>query len=142
MKIYISEKIDKAIEGFRLIPVVYGEIDLSSVPDNAASTVVAIDAIDSISYNKLEEFIAKVCSKLRLNGTVYLGGLDAYATSRNLLSGAISIQDFNDQIAQKGGIYSSKHLLDLLQKHQLFINSVIYKGNYYEITAQRKHSQN
>lgn len=142
MKLYISENIDKAISGFTLIPIVYGEVDLNSIPNNCASEIVAIDAIDNISNDKIELFISNLYSKIRLNGIVHFGGLDAYALSRNLLSGNIDIKEYSKMISQNNAIYSSKYILDLLRKYNLSIKSVIYKGNYYEITAQRTHNQN
>lgn len=142
MKLYISENIDKAIAGFTLIPIAYGEIDLSSIPSNCASEIVAIDAIDKIPHDKIELFVANLCSKIRLNGIVHFGGLDAYALSRNLLSGNIDIKQYSEIISNNDAIYSSKYILDLLRKYNLSVKSVVYKGHYYEITAQRTYNQN
>lgn len=142
MKVYISENIDKAIEGFNLIPIVYGAVDLGSIPNNAASTIVAIDALDSIKSESVIDFIGGVVSKMRLNSTVYLGGTDVYALSKNLLSGQLNINEYNNIMSNKNGIYACKYICDLLQSHKLKIMSAIFKGNNYEITATRSPDQN
>lgn len=137
MKIYISENIDKAIEGFNIIPIVYGAVDLGSIPTNAASTIVAIDAVDSIKSENINDFIGGIVSKMRINSTLYIGGIDAYALSRNLLSSQINISEYNNVISGKNGLYSCKHICDLLQAYKLNIVSAIFKGINYEITATR-----
>ena len=142
MKLHISENIDKVIDGFTIVPIVYGEVDLATIPSNCASEIIAIDAVDSISHDKIEQFIFNVCSKIRLNGTAYFGGLDVYALSRSLLSGNISIKEYNDFTSKSNAIYSSKYILSLLQSNDITIQSVVYKGNYYEITVKRTHNKN
>lgn len=140
MKLHISENIDKTIEGFTIVPIVYGEVDLTAIPSNCASEIVAVDAIDSISHDKIEQFVSNVCSKIRLNGTAYFGGLDVYAVSRSLLSGNINVKEYNALISKSNAVYSSKYILSLLQSLGITIQSVVYKGNYYEITTKRTHN--
>ena len=91
MKVYISENIDRVIEGFTTIPIVYGAVDLVSIPDNGASTIVCIDALDSIKSDSIVDFINGVVNKMRINCVAHFGGLDAYAVSKDLVSGKINI---------------------------------------------------
>jgi hypothetical protein len=137
MKLYISENIHKGIQGFTIIPIIYGELDLSKVPDNAASTIIAIDAIDSIKHENLPVFIQSVAKKMRLDSTISLGGSDIYAISRGLLGGSITEQEYNQQFIGKNSISSSKYILELLKNTDLKINSVVFRGNTYEISATR-----
>jgi hypothetical protein len=140
MKLYISEHIDKAISGFQIIPIVYGEIDLGGIPANSASTIVAIDAIDSIKYENIEQFIQGVVSKMRLESNLYIGGLDVYAVNRALISGSLSLEEYNKLFVGKQGIQCANKIVDLLQKNGVTILSVVFKGNNYEISATRKPS--
>lgn len=142
MKLFISENIDKSIEGYKIIPIVYGEIDLQSIPDNSSTDIVAIDAIDSVKYANLASFIKKIVSKMRLNSNLYLGGTDIFAVSRELLNGSKSIEEFNTIIESKNGIYSASMILELLRDNGIKINSVVYKGNKYEISATRPDYKN
>jgi hypothetical protein len=142
MKLYISENIDKAIEGFTIIPIVYGELDLSGVPDNAASTIVATDAIDTIKMENIGIFIASIARKMRLNSELYISGLDIYALNKALLNGSITLSEFNELAKNKQGFYSGKYILDLLQSNGVNIKSMVYKGYYYELSATRSRGQN
>jgi predicted CopG family antitoxin len=142
MKLYISENIDKAIQNFTLVPIVYGEVDLSNVPDNAATMIVAVDAIDSIKSKDIENFINNICRKMRLESTLHIGGLDAYAVSRSLLNGTISLDEYNELVLGKTGMYSSRFIIDLLKKNRIQIRSAVYKGHTYEIAATRSNNQN
>lgn len=137
MKIYISENIDRAVEGFTLIPIVYGAVDLGSVPTNGASTIVAIDALDSIKQENIVDFINGMINKMRINSTIHLGGLDAYAISKDLVSGKINIEQFNKSLSGKNGIYNSKYICDILMSNNIKITSVVFRGNNYEISATR-----
>lgn len=138
MKLYISEHIDKAISGFKIVPIIYGKIDMSGIPANAASTIIAIDAVDSIDCENIEQFVKNVTSKMRIDSNLYIGGTDAYAISRNLISGNTNLEQYNQAIVGKQGIHSAKKIVDLLQKSGIIILSVVFKGNNYEISATRK----
>jgi len=142
MKVYISEHLDKVIEGFSAIPIVYGSVDLGSIPNNGASVIVAIDALDSIKQENIGDFIHGMATKMRINSVIHLGGLDAYAISKDLVGGKISIEDYNNSISGKLGIYSARYICDLVQAQNLTINSVTFRGNNYEISATRIINQN
>lgn len=143
MKIHITENLDKVIDGFSLIPVVYGAVDLGNIPANGASTIIATDAVDSIKYSNIADFINGIVSKMRLNCELYIGGIDAYALSKNLVSGNIDIEEFNKRIHGKQGIYSCKFIINLLLQHaNVSILSAVFKGDKYEITATRTINQN
>lgn len=141
MNIYISENIDRAIDNFTLIPIVYGEVDLKNIPDNAGTNIVAIDATDSIKQDNIEAFIQNLAKKMRLNSVLHIGGTDIYAITRLLLSGSLAIKDFNQILTKKNGIYSCKYIVDLLSKQGLQIKSAVFKGYNYEVTATRNHKQ-
>ena len=141
MNIYITENIDKAIDNFTIIPIVYGEIDFKQIPDNAATNIVAIDATDSIKPHNIQDFIQNIVKKMRLNSTLHIGGTDLYAISRLLLSGSMTIIEYNSILDKKNGIYSSKLIIDLLKNQGLQIKSAIFKSYNYEIIATRTYNK-
>jgi hypothetical protein len=142
MKLFISENIDKGLQGYITIPIINGEVDLAKIPNNSATSIIAIDAIDSISYDKIFEFLNLLITKMRLNCNLYLGGVDIYAISRELISGSKTIEDYNKEVCNKGGVYSSKLILNILEANNIKVNSVVYKGNKYEISATRPEHKN
>lgn len=137
MKLFISENIDQGIEGYVTVPVIYGETDLSKIPNNAASEIIAMDALSSIRHNDVPKFINDIASKMRLGSVLHLGGLDAYALSRSLINGNIDLQTFNTLISDLNGIYSAQFIIDLLHSIDLKIESVVYRGDKYEIKSKR-----
>lgn len=137
MKIQISENIDKAIEGYVVVPIMYSEADLSRIPQHCASSIIAIDAVDSIKKEKIEKFVKDICSKMRIGSLLHIGGLDIYALNRDFLGGKVDLNEYNKLMANKTGIYSNSYIAKLLHENNIKIESIVFKGYYYEIAATR-----
>lgn len=142
MKVYITENIDRVIENYKTIPIIYGKADLSIVPNNAATHIVAIDALDSIPFSLLGDFIKSIQNKLRAGGHIVLGGLELTAICQDLLNNNLDTQQFNETILNKKGLYKNQYITNLLTRIGLKINNVKIKGYNYEITASRPQVSN
>jgi hypothetical protein len=137
MNIQITEKLDKIIEGFVTIPILYGKIDLGIIPDNAAQNIVAANALDSIPYNLLKEFIESICKKMRFGCKLYLGGVELSAIARDIVSCKLNSEGFNELIFTKRGLYNIKDIVQILESNGLQIEQANIQGYVYEITASR-----
>ncbi len=142
MKVYITENIDQAIEGYKIIPILYGKIDLGAVTNNAATEIVAIDAMDSIPLKFFEEFIKHVLQKMRLECKLHLGGTELSALCKDFVNGKVSCEDYNEILFSKRGIYNVNYVLEALRKAGLTIQNVLINGYNYEITAIREKNNN
>lgn len=142
MKVYITENIDKVIEGYVMIPIIYGKIDLGQIPNNAAQTIVAVDALDSIPVQFLDTFLNDVKSKMRFNSELILGGTELSIISRDVVTGNLNTQKYNELIFSKRGIYNVSDIVALLQEKKLLINKSTIKGYNYEISATRSQASN
>lgn len=142
MKIYITEHLDKAIEHYKIIPILYGKIDTISIPNNSATEVVAIDAIDSIPSNLLVEFVQSIRQKMRVGASLVIGGTELSALARDIINNKISTKDFNELIFNKRGIYRSLDIVDLLKQAELVIDKITIRGYNYEIAASRSNDSN
>lgn len=142
MKIYITEHLDKAIENYKLIPILYGKIDVISIPNNSATEIIAIDAMDSIPSHLLVEFIKSVRQKMRIGASLIVGGTELSALARDLINHKISTKDFNESVLNKRGIYRSLDIIDLLKQAGLTIDKTIIRGYNYEISASRPSDSN
>ena len=142
MKIYITENIDKVIEGYVMIPIIYGKIDLGQIPNNAAQTIVAVDALDSIPSQFLNTFLDDVKNKMRFNSELILGGTELSVISRDVLSGTMNTKQYNESVFSKRGIYNVSDIVTLLQDKKLLINKSVIKGYNYEISATRPQTTN
>jgi hypothetical protein len=137
MKIHITENIDKVLQDHQIVPILYGKIDLGIIPDNAAQSIVAIDALDSIPANLLAEFFQKISQKMRFGCNIIVGGLELSSLCKDVISGKVSTNDYNNLIYSKRGVYSVSDILSILSQLNLKIESVIMKGHNYEIKATR-----
>lgn len=142
MKIQITENIDKGIENYTIIPILYGKIDLTLAPNNSITHIVAIDALDSVPDNLLVEFISNIVQKMRIGCQIILGGTELSAISKDVVNNNITTQDYNKLIFSKRGIYRSEDVVKLMNQANLTINSVQIKGYKYELTASRPHPKN
>jgi hypothetical protein len=137
MNVYITEHVDKIIDGYQMIPIIYGKIDLSVVPNNAATRIVAVDAMDSIPYNLIPEFLNQVRVKMRMGCELILGGMELSILSKDILNGKINSETFNNMVFKKRAIYSVNDLSNMLTSLGLNINNIVFKGHNYEVAAIR-----
>lgn len=142
MKIHVTENIDQALEGYTIIPILYGKVDVGAIPNNAATSIIAIDAMDSVPTKFFDEFIKNIIQKMRINGELILGGTDLAIISRDVVNRKISCDDYNELIFSKRGIYNSDHVIDVLRSAGLSIETVILNGYNYEIKVTRKQNNN
>lgn len=142
MKIHITENIDKAIENYTIVPILYGKIDLGLTPNNSVTHIVAIDALDSVPSNLLVDFISNIVAKMRLGCELVLGGTELAAISRDVVNNNITTPDYNQLIFSKRGIYRSEDIIKLLNEANLTINNVQIRGHRYELTATRPYPKN
>lgn len=64
--------------------------------DGEATEVIALDLLDRIPYNKINDVIKLLCKKLSIhNGKITLGFIDFRDVSRHFVLGQIPIQDVN-----------------------------------------------
>lgn len=137
MKIQITENIDKAIENYTVIPILYGKIDLGLAPDNSVTHVIAIDAMDSVPSTLLVDFLSSIIKKMRLGCQIILGGTELDAIAKDVINHNISTQEYNELIFTKRGIYRSQEIVKLLNQSGLSIDSIQIRGYKYELTASR-----
>ena len=142
MKVYITENIDKVIEGYVMIPIIYGKVDLGQIPNNAAQSIVATDALDSIPVQFIDTFLEDIRSKMRFNSELVIGGTELSIVSRDILLGNLNTQKYNELIFSKRGIYNVSDIISLLQNKNLTINKSSIKGYNYEISVTRSQASN
>ena len=137
MKVHITENVEQAIENFNMIPVIYGKVDLTNVPDNSA-TDIYIENLDQIQHDFIEEFFTKLRSKVRKNGRILISGTELSILARNVLSNNLSSQEFNNIILSgKRGLHKVNDISNLLKKVGMLIEEVSISGNSYAIKSSR-----
>jgi hypothetical protein len=138
MKIHITENVNSAIQGFTLVPIVYGRLDLGAVTDNSATQIVAIDAIDSVPSQMLVKFLQDVVSKMRLGCVAIFGGIELDMLARGIVTRDVNSENFNNLVYSKKSVYRNSDITNILTGLGLSIEKVLIQGIGYEITATRK----
>jgi hypothetical protein len=137
MKIQITENPEKLIDGYSMMPIVYGKIDMSGIPNNCSTEILANDAIDSIFVDDIMDFFSQIVSKLRMNGKLFVSGTDLSIICQEVLSGAMNCVEFNKLNNEKRSLYPTDDIVSIIISSGLKIDFVEIKGNKYEIRATR-----
>ena len=138
MKIHITENVNNAIQGFVLVPIVYGRLDLGGITNNSATQIVAIGAIDSVPSQMLVKFLQETVSKMRIGCVAIFGGVELDILARGIVTGEIDSNKFNNLVYSKKSIYRNSDITNILTNLGLSIEKVLIQGINYEITATRK----
>jgi cyclopropane fatty-acyl-phospholipid synthase-like methyltransferase len=137
MNIYIS-KDDKKIENFQTVKIQNFQEEMSRVVTNSCENIVADEIVDFLSSNSLSNFIQALSSKLRLNGKLFITGIEIGVLCRHTISEDISSNDFSAVIAPRASLSSVNDIVKLLKENGLDIESSTIKGLKYEISATRR----
>jgi cyclopropane fatty-acyl-phospholipid synthase-like methyltransferase len=137
MNIYIS-KDDKKIENFQTVKIQNFQEEMSRVVTNSCENIVADEIVDFLSSNSLSNFIQALSSKLRLNGKLFITGIEIGVLCRHTISEDISSNDFSSVIAPRASLSSVNDIVKLIKESGLDIESSTIKGLKYEISATRR----
>ena len=137
MNIYIS-KDDKKIENFQTVKIQNFQEEMSRVVTNSCENIVADEIVDFLSSNSLSNFIQALSSKLRLNGKLFITGIEIGVLCRHTISEDISSNDFSAATAPRASLSSVNDIVKLLKENGLDIESSTIKGLKYEISATRR----
>jgi hypothetical protein len=138
MKAIITKNVEDKIIGYECIPVIYGKIDLSNIPDNSLEDIIATDFLDYIDVDKVDEYLSNICKKMRMNSTLTLRGHELGLLCRNTVNNTITSKDFNQLTSKTKSIHKLPDVINLLKSKNLLINNVTIKGIQYEISSIRQ----
>ena len=139
MKIHLVKNEKDAIKGYKAI--VYSpdksinNLDLLS--DNECDFILADNIIDDFSLSQTGEIIVSLLNKLRINGTISIGGTDIKVFCKNVINGTLSESDASEMIKNKQSMTNLNIMLEALKSTGLKIQSSRIIGARYEITAVR-----
>lgn len=139
MNIYVTKDDEKKIENFTNINITNPNFqeELKNIISNSCENIIVDDIIDYLPYNTIEPFVKLLASKLRINGSFVVTGIEVGVLCRNTVSEVISPSDFSTVIQARASMSSIADVLNLLKKNNLKIQSSLVKGLKYEISATR-----
>ena len=123
MKLHVLRPEQQGIENYTIALVVNNEVNLSQVCNNECEVIMANDAIDSFSIDRVPALIESLASKLRINGKLVIGGTDIRLLSKSII---------NDQMAEEEG----SNMIGSINSatNPLMIKAIIQKlGHKYQV---------
>ena len=137
MKIQILRENQQAIENYTKIIVGDNQIDLSSISDNECSFILANDVLDSFSIENIDQLIKSILMKLRINGSIVIGGTDMRLFCKNVTNGSVDTGQASRIIGVVQSMTVLNDIVNLIRSSGLKIESTQITGIHYEIKATR-----
>jgi hypothetical protein len=139
MKIHLVKTKEAAIKGYT--PVLYSPSiklnNLESLSDNQGEFILASDLLDDFPLQEIPNVIQGLLKKLRLNGTIVVGGTDIRIFCKNLVNSNLNEADASKMIQAKQSMSNTQEVIKLMQQLGLKIQASRIIGTHYEITAVR-----
>jgi predicted SAM-dependent methyltransferase len=139
MKIHLVKNEKDAIKGYKAI--VYSPAkhinNLDLLSDNECDFILAGNIVDDFSLSEAGEIISNLLRKLRINGTIAIGGTDLRLFCKSVINNLISESDASELIKTKQSMTNLNIMLETMRSAGLKIQSSKITGVHYEITAVR-----
>lgn len=100
------------IKGYLNLPE---SVDLSEVNDAECTEILAPTVVNIMHYTKIQEVLLQWHRKLRIGGTVILGGYDLVEFCKNVIRYSISKEEKNAIIAGSGCFFPLDEITTLCQ---------------------------
>lgn len=125
------------ISGYETVVAEPNSIDLSNVSDNEAEQILAPDCVDMFSTQNIGTFLQALRSKLRLGGSLVIGGTSIDLFAKAVVNGVMSPEDASGVIDMSCSFSSPTMLTNSLKDLGLNIQNIITNGIHYEISCVR-----
>lgn len=127
----------ETITGYESVVVESNKIDLSKVTDNEAEQILAADCVDMFSAQNIGAFLTALRSKLRLGGSLVIGGTSIDLFAKAIVNGLLNPEDASGVVDMASSLSSPEMVSNSLKDLGLQINNVITNGIHYEISCVR-----
>ena len=137
MKLHIVRPNQDAIENYTKAIALENNINLSEVSDNECEVIMANDVIDSFTLEKIPQLIQTLAKKMRMNGTLVIGGTDVRLLCKLVINDQLEEAEASNIIGLIKSATSPLQIKSLLQQVGLQVISSQITGVHYELTAKR-----
>ena len=139
MKIHIIKQGETAIEGYNKIEILPGFmlLGLDEVSDNEAEVIFANDILDSLPANVIQQTISQIAGKLRLGGTLTLGGTELRTFAKNVTNQIIPEDQAVETIRNSQSMVNINSLSDLVRSMGLEVEATTISGIHCEVKCVR-----
>lgn len=137
MKLHILKQGQEPVKGYETVFVQNDNLSLEHVSNNECEFILAPDIMDSFSAAARNQLVGGLVSKLRMGGTLVIGGTHVRLFSKAVLNGMLSHDQASDIIGSLRSMSYPQDVVTSLENLKLTINSVTMDGLHYEIKAVR-----
>ena len=139
MKIHIIKQGETAIEGYKKIELLPGFmlLGLDEVSDNEADVIFANDILDALPASVIQQTISQLATKLRLGGTLTVGGTELRTFTKNVTNQMISEDQAIEIIRNSQSMVNVNKLSDLMRSMGLEIETTTINGMHCEVKCVR-----
>lgn len=137
MKIHIVNKNQNPISGYKEIIVDQQKIDFQDISDNECEFIMANQILNDFEHENIGNCISAILKKLRIGGTVVIGGIELRMFCKSIINGLIKSDNASSQISNCSSMTDITEVTNLIRSTGLNIVSTQINGMHYEITAKR-----
>ncbi len=137
MKIHVTRIDQETVENYNHVIVSDGYINFLDISDNECQEILANDVLDNFSIDKVGECITSLVNKLRLGGTIVVGGKDVRLFAKAVLNNGISEIEASEIVNSCQSMSSINDIVPVLQHLGLKIINTNVAGIHYEVKASR-----
>ena len=138
MKIQITTSNQEHVAGYREISIKDGKIDFQEISDNECTFILANNVLDVFPAQQVKPCILELVKKLRLGGTLVVGGTDLRIFSLNVINGMLTPDEASNIISSVSSMNNAGTITEIIRELNLTIVSTQIGGVHYEISAERK----
>tara|TARA_B100000085_G_C18504543_1_gene496979 strand:+ start:171 stop:602 length:432 start_codon:yes stop_codon:yes gene_type:complete len=138
MRLNIAKGKEQEIEGYNNIQADSNIIEnLQRVTNNSCTEILCLNSLENLSGEDGYKVIDLIVQKTRNLGTLHISGLDFYSLSNSFVSGSVTIKNVNDALSHINTVYDYKGIVTKLEENNFVIQTLMLKGQTYQIEAQR-----
>ena len=136
MKIQIINNNNQTVSGYQNIHFNSFDNEFNNISNNSCEEIIAPDIIDYVEFKEIIPTIEKLIRKLRLGGSMVIGGKDINLFAKYIKNNSINETDASNIICACKSLVSYKTIENILQQMNIKY-TIQLNGVSYEIRASR-----
>ena len=139
MKLHVVKQSDTSIEGYKKIEFLNGNfLGLDDVSNNSSEEIFANDVLDAIPNELIQQSVATLVGKLRVNGRITVGGTELRLFVKSVLNQGISEDQAMSIIKTNQSMLNFNKLCELMKSMGLEVETTTINGIHCEVKCVRK----
>lgn len=138
MKLQLIKDASEAIEGYKTVLTTnFMPPSVNDVIDNSCEIILVGDILDLYTVEVRNNVLASLVSKLRLNGEIFISGIESRAMCKMYLNNYLSSESLSSIISNVGSLVELDQMTNVVQSCGLEVETSKINGHKYEIRARR-----